>query len=190
MRTPPKRFVTPRLELRAPLAAAARDFFQACCQDSGIVRYMAWKKHATPAETKAVLRVFQERWTKKTAFTWMLFHKKDKKYIGSISLCPDMRNLREHEVHLAYMLGRKYWHQGLMLEAARAVFHWACKQKDIVRISAQCAAKNAASEKLMERLGMEREGYQRLGLRMPNAGNRYFDCVLRSYVKQTVSKRR
>ncbi len=75
-------------------------------------------------------------------------------------------NLRLHvEHHLAamgYSLARSYWGQGLTTEAARAVMEAAfAVDTSLNRIRAMADARNIGSLRVMEKLGMVREGVLR-----------------------------
>lgn len=56
---------------------------------------------------------------------------------------------------------KKYWGQGYMSEAARAMVDWALSQDEIFRVSATCDISNIASARVMEKAGMQREGILR-----------------------------
>ena len=62
---------------------------------------------------------------------------------------------------IGYIFNQFYHHKGYAYESCCKLFHYAFTQKDIRRIVAKCAAENTPSWKLMEHLGMRREGYCR-----------------------------
>ena len=57
-----------------------------------------------------------------------------------------------------WVFNRAFQHHGYATEAARAAMDWAFRQQGAHRIIALCDPRNDASWKLMERLGMRREG--------------------------------
>lgn len=58
-------------------------------------------------------------------------------------------------------IGSQWWGRGLVTEAARAVMAWAFDGFTLHKIEATADAENVASWRVMEKLGMQREGYLR-----------------------------
>ena len=69
----------------------------------------------------------------------------------------------EHHIgELGYGVARRLWGQGLAIEAARAVVEAAFETyPQLIRIRAKADARNARSLRVMEKLGMKREGLLR-----------------------------
>ena len=63
-----------------------------------------------------------------------------------------------YKVGFGYHLARPEWGQGYATEAARALVEWALGQRRIFRIWTVCDVGNAASVRVLEKLGMVREG--------------------------------
>ena len=75
--------------------------------------------------------------------------------IGSIALQVD----EAHEVaERAYAIRREHWGKGLMLEAAKAVIQWGFGERGLAKIWAKADPPNRRSWRVMEKLGMTREG--------------------------------
>jgi ribosomal-protein-alanine N-acetyltransferase len=62
---------------------------------------------------------------------------------------------------LGYALGREYWGQGLMREALAALLSAAFGGMGLRRIEAEVSTRNAASARLLARLGFTKEGLLR-----------------------------
>ncbi|MBE6753776.1 MAG: GNAT family N-acetyltransferase [Ruminococcaceae bacterium] len=62
---------------------------------------------------------------------------------------------------IGYVLNRSYWHRGYAEESARALMRHLFTVEGAMRIQAMCDCRNTASWRLMERLGMQREGLLR-----------------------------
>lgn len=67
----------------------------------------------------------------------------------------------DSEGEVGYLLQRDAWGQGYATEAAAAVVNAAITQLGMHRIIATCAPENAASARILEKLGMRREGHLR-----------------------------
>lgn len=74
---------------------------------------------------------------------------------GAIGLELDAQHAR---AELGYWIGRPYWGQGLATEAARAVLRHGFETLGLHRIHAAYFAHNPRSGRVMEKLGMRREG--------------------------------
>ncbi len=75
--------------------------------------------------------------------------------IGCISLSLEPEHLR---AEMGYWIGKLYWNQGYCTEAARAVIQFAFYDLGLKRICAHYFASNPASRRIMQKVGMQREG--------------------------------
>jgi ribosomal-protein-alanine N-acetyltransferase len=64
----------------------------------------------------------------------------------------------DRHAELGYWIGRPYWNRGYCTEAARAAVRFAFETLELQRIFAHYIARNPASGRVMEKLGMRREG--------------------------------
>jgi RimJ/RimL family protein N-acetyltransferase len=70
----------------------------------------------------------------------------------------------EHQCRRAevgYRMGSDYWGRGLMSEALTALINFAFDELEFIRLEADTDPRNAASIKLLERMGFLQEGYLR-----------------------------
>ena len=75
--------------------------------------------------------------------------------VGGIILSVDSK----HETgEIDYALAKSHWGRGLMAEAAGAVVDWGFGKRGLHRISSQADIRNGRSWRVMEKLGMTREG--------------------------------
>ena len=89
--------------------------------------------------------------------SWAIEH--NEVVIGGIDLTLDFEN---HVGELGYSVGRKYWGRGFATEATRAVIDTAFHAyKDLNRVRAMADSRNVGSLKVMEKIGMTREGVLR-----------------------------
>ena len=73
--------------------------------------------------------------------------------LGSVNL-----TIETDEAMLGYAIGRAWWGRGLATEAARAVLDHAIATGAFTRIWASTDARNVRSQRVLEKLGMVREG--------------------------------
>lgn len=70
----------------------------------------------------------------------------------------------EHQcrrAEIGYRMGRDYWKKGLMTEALTALIDFAFDELNLIRLEADTDPRNAASIRLLERLGFVQEGFLR-----------------------------
>jgi RimJ/RimL family protein N-acetyltransferase len=70
-----------------------------------------------------------------------------------------------------------------MTEAARAVVDWALGQPGIYRVWAVCDVENAASTRVLEKVGMQREGVLRRWIIHPGVDAVPRDCYCYAIIK-------
>lgn len=89
----------------------------------------------------------------------------DERVIGEIALNQRGEDRPNERIELAYTLSSNYWNKGLMTEAAQAVMNWAFQTYSFNRLYAWCDPRNAGSWRVLEKLGMKREGQLRSHLK-------------------------
>lgn len=71
-----------------------------------------------------------------------------------------------HEwAELSYWIGKPYWNQGYCTEAAKEVLRYGFDQFGVNRIQARHMTKNPASGRVLQKIGMNREGIHRQALK-------------------------
>ena len=169
---------TSRLLAKPAAVADAQVVFDDYASDPAVAKYMTWRPHRSVADTKEFLSRRERVWIEGAAFPWSLWYKQDGAFVGLIEV-----RMRASAVDLGYALARRWWRQGLMSEAVTAVIEWALTQPTIHRVWATCDVDNVASARLLERVGMEREGVLRRWLVHPNLSKAPRDCFCYSIVK-------
>jgi RimJ/RimL family protein N-acetyltransferase len=175
---PPTTFTTPRLLLRAPVSADADAIFHAYTQDPEVTRYLVWRPHRDLTETRAFIERCLSSWQQHTEFTYIITDPHATQLFGMLSL-----RISGFAASLGYVLRRAAWGQGIMPEAAGIATDWALAQPTIYRVWAICDEENRASARVMEKIGMQREGLMRRGVLHPNLSDEPRDCWLYARVK-------
>lgn len=81
---------------------------------------------------------------------------------GQLVACIGLAINREHRrAEMGYWVGVAYWGRGYCTEAAAEVMRWAFEALDLHRIDAHHLSRNPASGRVMQKLGMQREGMLR-----------------------------
>ena len=154
---------TARLLLRA-FREDDFDDVHAYASQPEVARYMDWGPNALE-ETQAFMgRMFeaQARWPRDDV-NLAIEHMADRRVIGSIRLGAKPA---DESADVGYCINRDYWGRGIVTEAARAMLGVAFEVLGAHRVWAWCDVRNAGSYRVMERLGMRREGTLRQNVRM------------------------
>lgn len=175
---PPATITTSRLVLRFPDLADAPGTFTAYATDPEVTRHLLWRPHQDIEETRTFLRGRIEAVEDGDDFYWSVRLRADNELIGAVAL-----GLRDFKANLGYVIARSHWRQGYCTEAVQAVVDWARQQPEIWRVWAVCDLENSASARVMEKVGMEREGILRRWIVHPNVSADPRDCLCYSWVR-------
>jgi [ribosomal protein S5]-alanine N-acetyltransferase len=92
-------------------------------------------------------------------YTFAIVLTKPRKFIGLIAL--KLGSIQHKKAEVWYKLHPNYWGQGLASEALEGVLSFGFNSLKLHRIEAGAAVENIASIKLLEKVGMKREGRKR-----------------------------
>jgi [ribosomal protein S5]-alanine N-acetyltransferase len=97
--------------------------------------------------------------------------------------CAGLRDIdREHsQAELGFWIGREWWGHGYAREAASAVVRFGFEQLGLNRICAHHMARNPAAGKVLQHIGMQREGVLRERVRKWGV---YEDVVLYAILRE------
>lgn len=99
--------------------------------------------------------------------------------VGGVSLTIEPRHAT---AEIGYWIGRRHWGRGFATEATQAAVRCAFEDLGLNRLSARHFARNAASGRVLEKVGFEREGFSRAAVRH---WDRYEDLVLWGHLRLT-----
>lgn len=148
--------ISERLRLREFKFDDWRDIQQEYATDPQVTEYMIWGPNSEQA-TKEFVRqaIAQSKQSPRSSFEFAIVV--SDKLIGGCGL-----RIMHHEYRTAevgYVLGSKYWGKGYAVEAVQLLFRLAFKDLSLHRIYATCNALNLRSERVMQKLGMRKEGH-------------------------------
>jgi [ribosomal protein S5]-alanine N-acetyltransferase len=175
----PSSIETPRLVLRAPKLSDAEEMFASYTQDADVARYMVWRPHALLETTRDFIAGCVSQQSAGSALTYIITLKASKQLIGMLDARP-----RGHIVNIGYVLTRKHWGQGLMVEAIQAFAAIALLLPEVFRVEATCDVDNRPSARALEKSGFLLEG--RLGRHTihPNISAEPRDCFIYAACRQ------
>lgn len=174
----PESLDTLRLHLRKPGVDDASAILEAYAHDAEVTRYLFFRPNQTLDEIKSFLQRTLDAWENGSAFGWVLVLKENKNLIGMVEV-----RISQPRAELGYVLARPFWNKGYMPEALQPVIDWAFTQPELFRVWAFCDVDNVASARVLEKVGMMREGILRRWCILPNLGAIPRDCLCFSKVK-------
>jgi len=122
-------------------------------------RYVLWPRHRSRKDTKAFLKETFRHYKKGHTFYYAVELVKTGALIGSVGFIPDAERAAVHgNLEIGYSFNPGYRGKGYCAEAVKALIRETFKKLRIRRIQACCNVKNKASERVMKRAGMKKEG--------------------------------
>ena len=169
---------TDRLVLRPPELGDASVMFESYASDAEATRYLLMKTSVSISETEDFIRNSIERWEEDTCYSWLITVRSDGTVLGGISL-----RLQDAGAEVANVLRRQDWGKGYMTEALGAVVDLGLSRTDLFRVWATTNTENLASIRVLEKIGMQREGTLRKWVVFPNIGGEPRDVYMYAKVK-------
>jgi len=149
---------TKRLVLR-PYRADDRDDIFDYASSEDVAKYVLWPGHKTLEDSQKFLDFIAASTRNEIGKLFLVFAiELNGNVIGSV----DYKNVFPHSAQIDYALGRKYWGQGYMSEAAACLRDWGFATfPQVIRLQSYCDIRNVGSSRVMEKVGMLREGIRR-----------------------------
>ena len=148
--------VTDRLSLRE----FVEDDWRAVLAYQSDARYPKYylRTNRESGEVRDFIRGFVEWQGKRprTRYQLAITLRVEGRLIGSCGI--RMETVDSRQANIGYELAPDYWGEGYATEAARAILAFGFGELRLHRIWARCVAENAASYRVLEKIGMRREG--------------------------------
>lgn len=142
------RLLTDRLELRRFTEADAEVCFRNWMSDPEVARFVTWSPHSDVEHTRAVIASWVREY-ELGSMDWCIALRSTGEPIGSITAVRDHPD--EGYCEIGYCLSQRYWDNGYMTEALRAVSRYIFDMTDYVFIQARYDTENEASGRVLEK---------------------------------------
>jgi len=151
-----------RLVLRDFIADDARDLFD-LYKLNETSEFESWNPHEELEVSVALTRswVESQKAKQRMEFTLALLHEKQFVGLCGIDLGFGTETDNQKVGFLGYRLHPKYWNQGFATEASRRLIQFAFSELQLHRIHSGCSVENAASIRVIEKIGFRLEGTSR-----------------------------
>ena len=146
---------TARLQLR-PVTSADADALFALHSSAHVLRYWDAPPWSERARAERFITACRQMREEGSGARLAIDRVSDGAFIGWCGLT--RWNPGHRSASLGYCLSDAAWGRGYATEAARALLQWAFDTLDLNRVQAETDTRNAASARVLEKLGFVREG--------------------------------
>ncbi len=146
---------TERLSLRPFQYEDAPLMFERWANDVDLTKYMRWVAHKDVSETERVISMWVDAYSSPKYYHWAMVHKTD----GLIGSFAAFLREADDKAEIGYCIGRAYWGNGYVTEAAIAVNDYMFERVGVSRIEAYHSIHNPASGRVMSKAGLVKEGH-------------------------------
>lgn len=115
-----------------------------------------------PGDALKWIKRHRVMWQNGDAYNFAVCLASSEQLVGAIGL---ETNKIDHNAELGYWLGREFWNQGIGTEAARRVIEYGFETIGLHRITSHHLTRNPASGRILEKIGMTKEGFLRSHVR-------------------------
>jgi ribosomal-protein-alanine N-acetyltransferase len=176
------RIETERLILRRFELNDVEDMFNNWANDSEVTKYLTWLPHKNKDFTKEIINSWVKGYDNLEVYNWAIVPRNYGKVIGSISVVEYSNDKERCEV--GYCIATRYWNQGFMTEALKAVIKYLIYESGFKRVYATHDIENPASGKVMIKAGMKYEGRSRKYNK--NNKGQFVDCDIYAIVDEDI----
>lgn len=161
-----KTIETKRLILRRFKIDDAMEMYKNWASDKEVTKFLSWPPHKDDEVSKSIINLWIKETESEKNYHWCIELKENSEAIGSIGVVNVAENIEAIEI--GYCIGKKYWGQGIMSEAFKALIDFFFQEVQVNRIVAKHDTNNPGSGKVMRKCGLKLEGIKRQGGRNNN----------------------
>lgn len=121
-----------------------------------MARNTSWQPHASVDESRAVIGRWLQRYRAGQVAPCAVEVAAQGKFIGTCGFLS--WSIPQARAEIGYAISRHYWNRGLVTEAVREVLRFGFEVMRLNRIQTTCEPANAASARVLEKVGMAYEG--------------------------------
>ena len=141
-----------------PLLETDLEYFASYRSDPGVARYQSWSTPYTLNQAANLLKLMNS-FPAGTPGNWYQLAIERQVQPGIIGDCVFQILAHDHrQARIGFTLAQPFQKKGYATEAVKCLLTYLFDELHLHRVSAVCDAENIASARLLERLGMRREG--------------------------------
>lgn len=169
---------TDRLILRQLTIRDSGDLYEVFSEED-VMRFYGMHTIDVPPQAEQMVQFFRTGFEEGRSIRWAIELKSEGKVIGTCGY----HNMNEvhRRAEVGYELNKKYWRNGYVTEALRAIFYYGFQNLNLNRVEGQVYVANRASQKCLEKLGFVKEGVAR---QVAFFRDKFEDLVVYSLLKE------
>lgn len=144
---------TERLILRRLTKDDAEEAFENWTNDPETAKFVTWDPHGTVEVTEKLFTMWEEEYSLKHKYRWVVYVKELDTIIGTIDIVNQSNKQKTCEI--GYCYGSKFWGKGYGTEALRKVLDFLLNEVGFELVEARHLITNPASGRVMEKAGMK-----------------------------------
>lgn len=149
---------TERLRLREITAEDAEGIFSCFSLDS-VTRYYGQETLESLEQARMFIEFFSKNYKEKRGIRWGIERKGGNGIIGTIGF--NAWSPKHRRAEIGYEIHPDYWRKGFASEAISEVLSYGFEELGLTRVGAIVFKENKASNKLLMKMGFEKEGVLR-----------------------------
>ena len=153
------KITTNRLILRRFTMKDVDTMYRNWASDDEVTKYLTWPTHTDANVTRTVLEEWVPKYSEPDYYNWGIELQETGELIGNIEA--SRSDEEKASVFLGWCMGTRWWGQGVMPEAARAVLQYLLMEVGYNRVAAKHDSENLKSGRVLQKIGMTREGTYR-----------------------------
>lgn len=127
--------------------------------DYEVTRYNIGQAYTSVTQALDLIKGMTRRFNEGNELRWGITLRDENEVIGMVGF--NYWHHWDHRASVGYDLARAHWGKGFMPEALRAVLCFGFERMELNRIEADVSAVNAASIRVLEKVGFRQEGVMR-----------------------------
>lgn len=176
-------FDSKRLHFRKIIPDDATEIFSIRSNDD-VMRFMDVPGHYSVSDSEKLIRSVEDSYKNEKGINWAIIKKDSNSFIGYIGF---IRIFSEHcRAEIGYALKPEYWGKGFMYEAINKIVKFGFEEMKLHSIEANVNPLNERSQKVLERVGFNKEAYFRENYLFDG---KFLDSVIYSLLEKDLRKK-
>lgn len=168
----PARIETQRLLIQRLKYEDADEIFFTYASKSEATRFVSWPTHNSISDTRNYLRYAVDAWKRGLDYSFSIRLLENNRLVGSCGLIHD-----NGKVQYGYIFGPLHWGKGYATEVGLAMIELV-RTQPLYRVSSFVDVENAASQRVLLKIGMTQQAVLEKWFRFVNQENQPKDCAL------------
>lgn len=176
-----KNLILRRLEIKD-----YKEAYNSWYKDKEVAKYSLWDEHKSSEFTRKLFEIWYKEYQNLDVYRWLIVLKETDEIIGIID--SQLNKFEDYGAfELGYSISKKYWNNNYMTETIKRVIKFFMEDVEANVVYAECMSDNIASERVMQKSGMTKEGI--LKNRVITKENRINDLISYSITKEDYFKK-